>query len=132
MKRGVILIALLISFTVIAQQRDRNEILIENVEIFDGIHEQIIKGNILIKGNKIDKISKNKISSLSKDVKVIDGAGNFVIPGLIDTHTHITMEGLPVGSMNTDWATMNIVATQAAKHRLLHGFTTLRNMGGNA
>lgn len=132
MKNNLYFIFFLITFSVIAQKKDSQIILIKNVEIFDGINQQTIIGNILIEGNKISKISKSNISSTSKDVLVIDGEGKFVMPGMIDAHTHIGMEGIPMGSATVDWGTANIISTQAAKHRLLHGFTTLRNMGGNA
>lgn len=132
MKNRLYFIFFLITFSVTSQKKDLPIILIKNVEIFDGINQKTINGNILIEGNKISKISKSNISSTSKNVLVIDGEGKFVMPGLIDAHTHISMEGIPIGSAMVDWGTVNIISTQAAKHRLLHGFTTLRNMGGNA
>jgi imidazolonepropionase-like amidohydrolase len=132
MKNRLYFIFFLITFSVTSQKKDLPIILIKNVEIFDGINQKTINGDILIEGNKISKISKSNISSTSKNVLVIDGEGKFVMPGLIDAHTHISMEGIPIGSAMVDWGTVNIISTQAAKHRLLHGFTTLRNMGGNA
>lgn len=132
MKTKLYLIVFLVTFIAAAQKNDSNSILIKNVEIFDGINEKTTKGNILIVGNKISKISSKDISINSKDVKIIDGEGKFVMPGMIDAHTHIGMEGINMGSRPVDWGTANIISTQAAKHRLLHGFTTLRNMGGNA
>lgn len=132
MKNSLYFIFFLLAYSVTAQQEDSKTILIKNIEIFDGINERTIKGNILIEGNKISKISKKDISYDSKDVKIIDGEGKFVMPGMIDAHTHIGMEGIAMGSATVDWGTANIISTQAAKHRLLHGFTTLRNMGGNA
>lgn len=111
--------------------------LIKDVHIFNGMDKNLTHGNILVKGNKIAKISENSIQSRSKDsVKIIDGKGQYLIPGLIDAHTHITFEDLdiPLSKIATeaDWATLNIIATQAAKRQLLRGFTTIRNMGGNA
>lgn len=132
MKNRLYFIFFLITFSVTSQKKDLPIILIKNVEIFDGINQKTINGDILIEGNMISKISKSNISSTSKNVLVIDGEGKFVMPGLIDAHTHISMEGIPIGSAMVDWGTVNIISTQAAKHRLLHGFTTLRNMGGNA
>lgn len=132
MKNKLYFILFIITFSVTSQKKDLQIILIKNVEIFDGINQKTINGDILIEGNRISKISKSNMSSTSENVLVIDGEGKFVMPGLIDAHTHITMEGIPIGSAMVDWGTVNIISTQAAKHRLLHGFTTLRNMGGNA
>lgn len=118
-------------------QAPENQILIENVQIFNGIDNRLTKGHILIEGNKIKTISTSSISSENtKNITVIDGREKYVIPGLIDAHTHITFEDIEVPlsrvSSEVDWATLNIIATRAAKRRLLRGFTTLRDMGGNA
>lgn len=55
------------------------------------------KGNLGIEGNKISFVSKeqsdaDRFLSLHKDnCKVIDATGFIVMPGLINTHTHIAM-----------------------------------------
>lgn len=110
-------------------------ILIEHVHIFNGKDDALVHGNILVKGNKISQISQQPIK-VSDAVQVVDGQGKYVIPGLIDAHTHVTFQDIDVPlsrvSSEVDWATLNIIATQAAKRQLLRGFTTIRNMGGNA
>jgi len=46
--------------------------------------------DILINGNKISKVGKFSHTWLNKDdVKIINASGKAVIPGLINTHTHL-------------------------------------------
>ena len=62
--------------------------LIENVNIINPLEEIETHKNILIKDNKIKKISSKKISTRT-DVNVIDGEDNYLLPGFIDCHCHI-------------------------------------------
>jgi len=118
-----------------AQDKHSEKILIRNVQIFNGLDSQIIRGNVLIEKNKITKISSANVPA-DKTTKVIDGQMKYLIPGLIDAHTHITFEDINIPlsrvSNETDWATLNLIAVKAAERQLLRGFTTIRNMGGNA
>src|SRR5438477_9811669 len=66
-------------------------ILIQNATILTVSHGTIEHGSILIKDGKIAGVG----SSLKapKDATVIDAAGQFVMPGIIDCHSHIAIEG---------------------------------------
>lgn len=68
-----------------------NTILFTNGNIITVDGETIRGGDILIEGTKISKIGKSlKASSPSK---VIDLDGMWVMPGIIDSHAHIAIEG---------------------------------------
>ena len=45
--------------------------------------------DVLIGGGKILKIAENLPVTSEYDVKVIDGTGKVLFPGLIDAHVHI-------------------------------------------
>src|SRR5690554_4826133 len=68
------------------------------------INEGIIgEYNILIKENRIIKISKSELSDFPLDTKIIDGKGLYLIPGLIDVHVHFREPGLSYkGDMSTE------------------------------
>src|SRR5437588_5444303 len=68
-----------------------SSILIQNATILTVSHGTIEHGSILIKDGKIAGVG----SSLKapKDATVIDAAGQFVMPGIIDCHSHIAIEG---------------------------------------
>jgi len=63
--------------------------------------------------------------------QLIDAAGRFVMPGMIDCHVHITSPGDPDSSTDAqeDDAFLALRAAQMAQLNLEAGFTTVRNMG---
>jgi imidazolonepropionase-like amidohydrolase len=115
-----------------SQTKTEKQILINNVEIFNGKDSKTVKGNVLIVNNLINKISPSPIATnKSAMVTIIDGKGMFLMPGLIDAHTHIMMEAIPLAvALNSDIQYIDYVAGNAAQKELLRGFTTIRDMAG--
>jgi imidazolonepropionase-like amidohydrolase len=66
-------------------------ILIENATILTVSHGTIERGSILIKDGKIAEVGKS--IKAPKDAQIIDAAGQFVTPGIIDCHSHIAVDG---------------------------------------
>lgn len=106
--------------------------LINNVQIFNGKDDKVIKGNVLIVDNLIKTISTQPIATnRSADTQIIDGGGKFLMPGLIDAHSHVMMESIPMATiMGSDMGYINLFAAHAAEKQLLRGFTTVRDLGG--
>ena len=50
---------------------------------------------LLISGDRISKIGPTKSTAVPAGAKVIDAAGKWVIPGLIDSHVHFFQSGNP-------------------------------------
>ena len=66
-------------------QADQSTYLIQNVRVFDGEHI-LSKQQVLIKLGKIQDLNfKGKISA---DMKLIEGRGRTLLPGLMDAHVH--------------------------------------------
>ncbi|MBZ5857307.1 metal-dependent hydrolase family protein [Flavihumibacter profundi] len=131
MKRPLFTFAILLSaFFAMAQKT----ILINNVQIFNGKDEKTINGNVLIVNNLISKISTSPIpTNKSGATKIIDGKGKFLMPGLIDAHTHIMMESLNIMElMNSDIEYITVCAVKSAEKDLMQGFTTFRDLAGPA
>lgn len=130
MKRIITVLFLFCALYVHAQKT----ILINNVQIFNGRDEKTITGNVLITGNVINKISAAPvITAKTADVLIIDGKGKFLMPGLIDAHTHIMMESLNIMElMNSDIEYITITAVRSAEKDLMQGFTTFRDLAGPA
>ncbi|MRW91409.1 amidohydrolase family protein [Duganella sp. FT80W] len=85
---------------------------------------------VLIDGTRITQVSAGR--SAPDGAKVIDLAGQTCLPGLIDSHTHLTMETSPTAySDQFRWniADHAIRSTNYARVTLLAGFTTVRNLG---
>ncbi|HKW55770.1 MAG TPA: amidohydrolase family protein [Candidatus Acidoferrum sp.] len=70
---------------------DSPVILIENATILTVSHGTIERGSVLIRGGKIAEVGKS--IKAPKDAQVIDAAGQFVMPGIIDCHSHIAIDG---------------------------------------
>ena len=106
--------------------------IINNVKIFNGKDEKTITGNVLIEDNLIKKISVTPIASdRSSNTLIIDGKGKFLMPGLIDAHSHVMMESIPMSTiMMSDMGYINLFAAHSAEKQLLRGFTTVRDLGG--
>ncbi len=66
-------------------------ILIQNATILTVSHGTIENGSILIKDGKIAEVGPS--IKAPAGAKVIDAAGQFVMPGIIDCHSHIAIEG---------------------------------------
>jgi imidazolonepropionase-like amidohydrolase len=131
MKRQLLTITILLNaFCTMAQKT----ILINNVQIFNGKDEKTITGSVLIVGNLINKISTSPILTImSTDVITIDGKGKFLMPGLIDAHTHIMMESMNIMElMNSDIEYITVNAVKSAEKDLMQGFTTFRDLAGPA
>ena len=65
--------------------------LIQNATILTVSHGTIEHGSILIKDGKIVEVGASV--KAPKDAQVIDAAGQFVVPGIIDCHSHIAIDG---------------------------------------
>ncbi|MEI8073645.1 MAG: amidohydrolase family protein [Bacteroidota bacterium] len=109
-------------------------LLINNVQIFNGKDEKTITGNVLIVNNLISKISTSPIATdKSGNTKIIDGKGKFLMPGLIDAHTHVMMESLGMSElMYSDIEFVTANAIKSVEKDLMQGFTTFRDLAGPA
>lgn len=65
-------------------------------------------------------------------VNVIDGGGRTLMPGLIEGHGHLQMNGTSLADIenNRNWEELAIRSAAKAKMALMSGFTTWRDAGG--
>jgi imidazolonepropionase-like amidohydrolase len=107
-------------------------ILFENVRIFDGKSDAVSgPTNVLIKGNKIEKISATALPVDPTQTARINGGGRVLMPGLIDAHWHtMLVRPTPAAALTNDVGYTTLVAAAEAADTLMRGFTTVRDMGG--
>jgi imidazolonepropionase-like amidohydrolase len=67
------------------------DIAIRNATIITIANGDIANGNIVVRGGKITAVGAN--AAIPAGIRVIDGTGKFVMPGLIDAHSHAALEG---------------------------------------
>jgi imidazolonepropionase-like amidohydrolase len=107
-------------------------VLFQDVRIFDGKSDSLsAPANVLVRGNKIDKISTGPIAvDRMATTQIIDGGGRTLMPGLIDAHWHaMLIRATPAQSFG-DVGYVNLVAAAEATDTLMRGFTTVRDVGG--
>jgi imidazolonepropionase-like amidohydrolase len=86
---------------------------------------------VLLNGNKIVSIS----NTTSKADSFIDLSNYFVMPGMIDAHTHVLLQG-DITSEDYDVQVLKesipyrtLRASKSAEKSILNGFTTIRDLG---
>ena len=139
--RGAFLLALTATLCLRAQEKTPNPQLktftvIRAGTLIDGKsdaarHDQII----VIRGNRIDSVGDAATTKIPTGATVIDLSKETVLPGLIDSHTHIFLQGEDPAEGGYD---ANILkyplslraarATVAARRALEQGFTVLRDV----
>src|SRR5215831_2497664 len=135
-KTNLTLIALALSWSLsLAAQNPASApvTLFQNVRIFDGKSGTLsAPSHVLIRGNKIERISATPIAADRRaDTVVIDGGGRTLMPGLIDMHWHAMMvRSTPAAALADDVGYTNLVAGVEATATLMRGFTTVRDVGG--
>jgi imidazolonepropionase-like amidohydrolase len=103
--------------------------------LIDGQSDAPRKNQIIfVRGNRIEKIT-GESPVLPAGVKVIDLSNATVLPGLIDSHTHLflwgedpAMGGYDANILKAGIALRAARATYAARRALEEGFTTLRDL----
>jgi imidazolonepropionase-like amidohydrolase len=117
-----------------ARAQQAGAVLFENVRIFDGRSDALPgPSNVLIRGNKIEKISATAITVDAVQTTTINGGGRVLMPGLIDAHWHaMLVRSTPAAVLVSDVGYTNLVAAAEAVDTLMRGFTTVRDMGGPA
>lgn len=66
--------------------------LIQNATIFDGTGKVAIKGDLVIEGNRV--MSVGQPTTARPDDVVIDGTGQFCMPGMVEGHAHLSFENV--------------------------------------
>ncbi|MBU6368967.1 MAG: amidohydrolase family protein [Burkholderiales bacterium] len=75
-----------------------NPILFTNVNVFDASGDMPFNGEVLVQGNKIVRVSRATHSMRNMPLSgqtVIDGAGCFLMPGMVEAHTHFSWNDQP-------------------------------------
>ncbi|MDZ7266088.1 MAG: amidohydrolase family protein [candidate division KSB1 bacterium] len=108
--------------------------LIHAGTLLDGLADQPRhKVTLVIHAGRIQALEPGFLPAQSNDT-VIDLKNKFVLPGLMDMHTHLsgqTEKGGYLRRFQLYPVDQALIATQYLKNTLLAGFTTVRDLGGS-
>ena len=119
--------------------------LIVNATILTGTGDRIDGGSLLLADGRVQEIRTEPGGSPAPDVRVIDAAGRWITPGLIDVHSHLgsgPSPGIPAHS-DTNEATAPVTAEvwiehsvwpqdPGFSHALAGGVTAMQILPGSA
>ena len=126
-----ILLSLLLAanFNVVVSAQSKTEVLIRNATVLTAARGTLENTDILIQNGKIARLGKNLKASAS--AQVIDAAGKFVSPGIIDCHSHSMLDTINEGSYSvTSMTTVRDVLNprDITIYRALAGGVTAANL----
>src|SRR5581483_671037 len=83
-----------------AQENDNHAVAIKGATILSMTHGTIENGTVVIQNGKIQAVGTNV--DIPSSAEVIDAKGEFVLPGLVDPHSHLGVYSLPAVQANSD------------------------------
>ncbi len=117
-----------------AQESSPPETLIRNATVLTVTRGTLANTDVLIRNGKIAGVGKNLTAS--PNARVIDGTGKYVMPGIIDCHSHSMLDTINEGTL----AVTSMVRTEDVLNpndvdlyrELAGGVTTLNLLHGSA
>ena len=138
MRRTAVLILTLTALTgsLCAQTAPKQTVLIKAGRLIDVRNGRVLSEQaILIEGDRIKEVGpSNQLASRASGARVIDLSRATVLPGMIDCHTHILLQGditnedYDVQLLKESVPFRTIRATVAARTGLMNGFTAMRDL----
>jgi imidazolonepropionase-like amidohydrolase len=131
----IVLFALISSFSGMAQNPSSIVVIRAGILIDGKSDAPLHNQTIVIRGNHIERVSDSASVQTPAGATEIDLSNSTVLPGLIDSHTHIFLQGEDPAQGGYD---VNILkqplsfraarATVSARRALEQGFTTIRDV----
>jgi len=107
-------------------------VILRDARVIDGCGDVRARGYIRVDGNRIGEVGTGPGPAGMNIYDVVDLDGRCVLPGMIDCHVHLCIDGSadPMQPLQKDSPAM--IALKAARHAnltLLAGVTTVRDLG---
>lgn len=125
---AIVILLLVVSYAISKKNTvtDKKDIIIKNVHLIDGNGNEYSRVNVMIQEGKIAQISDKRIHN--SRATVIDADGKTLMPGLIDSHTH--MQGTMYKSEEeSDEFLAKRVQSIFMDNIFPYGITTIKELG---
>ena len=111
------------------QVNKKMKTIIKNGRVLNVHTEQYENKTVVVEGDKIIDLVKSTDVVGKSDI-VIDAAGKFILPGLIDAHVHVTSATVDLATPQLPVTYTTCCAVKNLAESLQRGFTTVRDVGG--
>jgi len=110
-----------------AQKTDPNKTWITGVTIISPEKlDRIEKGSVLIEDGRIAKVERNQKAKKPAGATIVSGKGQYLIPGLIDSHVHLaSVPGMKLDRNRELQRMVEDYFKQLPRSYLYYGYTTL-------
>lgn len=105
--------------------------VLDKATLIDGTGNVLNNAVLIFKDHLIHQVGTSQAITIPKDATYYDLQGKFIIPGLIDTHIHLDLHGMPDTYHETlvEDKLRAIRATREMSNTVRAGITTVRNAG---
>jgi len=102
------------------------KVVFKNVEVLDGTGALPFAGQVLVEGNRIAAVVPEGVALAADGAQVVDGNGGTLMPGLVESHAHLSFTDIKVGTElgNTPPEEHTLRTAAYARTLLEHGFTS--------
>jgi imidazolonepropionase-like amidohydrolase len=107
--------------------------IFKNGNVILGTGKVIGRGTVAVDSNVITYVGPTKRFKISKKDTLFDISGKTILPGLIDAHVHLCLDGSPdpmTSLLKDSIPQLTLKAADHARRTLNAGVTTIRDMGG--
>lgn len=88
--------------------------------------DRVETGNVLIENDRIVRVDRTKATATPSGATVVSGRGQYLIPGLIDSHVHLaSIPGMALGQSAANATMVAAYLEQLPRSYLYFGYTTL-------
>jgi len=103
-----------------------DKVWFKNVAILDATGAPPFPGQVLVEGNRIAAVVPEGVPLAADDARVVDGHGGTLMPGLVESHAHLSFTDIRLGTDlgNTPPEEHTLRTAACARSLLQHGFTS--------
>jgi imidazolonepropionase-like amidohydrolase len=109
-------------------------IVLKGGKLINGIGAGAVTGaTIVIRDQRIEAVTTKSVGEWPEDAEIIDASGMTILPGLIDCHDHMAMQGYDLArrwGIDEPQRTRTLRTAKVLQQTLAAGYTAVRDAAG--